>query len=79
MYAFETSDLRVGIADTTYRAIVRALDGEESAAGRLLDCVDQSGWEFSPLEAIEGWEVARESKLLGHDGEVCGTLYELRG
>lgn len=79
MYAFETSDFRVGIAETTYRAIVRAMDGDECAADSLLDCVEQSGWDFSPCQTIAEWEVAREAKLLGDDGMVCGTLYELRG
>ena len=79
MYAFETSDFRVGIAETTYRAIVRAMDGEESAADRLLECADKSEWGRSAVKIVDGWEVAREAQLLAHDGEVCGTFYELRG
>lgn len=79
MYAFETSDFRVGIADTTYRALVRAMDGEESAADRLLECADKSEWGRSAVKMIDGWEVAREAQLLADDGGVCGTFYELRG
>lgn len=78
MYAFETSDCRVGIADTTYRALVRALGGDESYADRLLDCANRTEWGRSAVNMIDSWEVAREAQLLGHDGEVCGTFYELR-
>lgn len=77
LYAFETPDFRVGISGTTYGAVMEALGGDESHIGKLLACADQQSWDHSAVKTVDGLKVAQESKLLGHDGEVCGTFYKL--